>query len=229
MSVGTPSRPDQRRRPSGLAGGASVLRDVWRRRRRRLLWWSPALLIALAATVLIPLAANYQPLQEGGAGGGSFPGLPFGIGIRWVSKYISNGPELYVPPQRGPFGLAGSVVNRGGFPVTIVGVSQPPGSPFSPAGPARYLTPAEMNRDHEPRHLLRDITLAPGQGIMIGVPLRIEYCAASRRYVGEDVFLVTERFLGFTHTVSVPYVDYNRPVVTNAQGNRRGPAGTFCD
>jgi hypothetical protein len=203
---------------------------VWRHHRRRLLWWSPVALLALAATIGMLLAARYQPLQPGGAGAASFPGLRTGTGVRWIYQYIPmpDAPERYVPTQRRPFALAASVVNRGSFPVTITGVSQPPGSPFTAAGPARYLTPAEQNLDRPPRHVLRDITLAPGQAIMIGMPLRFAYCADRRSYTGEDVFLVTERFLRFTRTVPMPFVDYGRPVITNAPGGQPGPPGTFC-
>jgi hypothetical protein len=166
------------------------------------------------------MAASYQPLQPGNSGGGSFPGLRTCAGIRWVSQYIPDGPELYVPTQRGSFALAGSVVNRGPFAITIVGVQQPPGSPFSAAGPVRYLTDSEWtyaNLTHPPRYLLRDITLAPGQAIMVGMPLRIAYCADRRNYVGDDVFLVTEKFLGFTHVVPMPIF-----------GGHPGSPGTFC-
>jgi hypothetical protein len=229
MSLGPRSWPDQERRAVAVPGGSGRLRGAWRRHRRRLLWWSPAALIALAAAILVPLAASYQPLQPGGAGGGSYPGLRIGAGIRWVSKYLLNGPELYVPPQRGSFGLAASVRNTGSFPVTIVRISQPPGSPFTAAGPARYMTPGEWeNFTHPPRHVLRDITLAPGQAIMIGIPLRIAYCADRRDYAGDDVFLLTERSFGFTHTVPIPFVDYRRPIITNAPGGQRGAPGTFC-
>ena len=108
------------------------------------------------------------------------------------------------------------------------GVWQQPGSPFSPAGPVRYLTDAEWNLAHPGRHVLHDVTLAPGQGIMIGMPLRIRYCADRRNYAGQDVFMVTVRFLGFTHTVPIPWVDYGRPVVTNAPGGQPGHPGAFC-
>ncbi len=40
--------------------------------------------------------------------------------------------------------------------------------------------------------------------------------------------MVTVRFLGFTHTVPIPWVDYGRPVVTNAPGGQPGHPGTFC-
>jgi hypothetical protein len=233
MSLAARSWQDQGRRQPASAGDATPVRGTWRRPGRRLLWWSAfalTALIALAASILTLLAAGYQPLQRGNGGAASFPGLRTGAGIRWVSQYIPNGPYLYVPAQRGTFALAASVVNRGSFPVTIVGESQAPGSPFTAAGPARYLTDAAMlaNLSPPPRYLLRDITLAPGQGIMIGMPLRITYCANRRGYVGEDVFLVTERYLWFTHTVPVPFVDYGRPVITNAPGGQSGAPGTFC-
>jgi hypothetical protein len=60
------------------------------------------------------------------------------------------------------------------------------------------------------------------------MPLRIDYCADRRNYTGEDVFLVQERFLGFTHTVPIPFVDYGRPVITNAPGDGHSGPGTFC-
>src|SRR5215469_15579256 len=206
-----------------------LCRDIFPRRRhwRRLLW-STAALFASAVGVLTLLAARYQPLQPGGSGGGSFPGLHTAVGMHWVSKYIPMpSAELYVPPQREPFALAGSVVNSGSFAITIVAVRQTPISPFTAAGPARYLTSAEWNTAKSGQ-VLRDVKLMPGRGIMIGMPLRITYCAYRRGYVGEDVFLVTERFLGFTHTVRMPFIDYGSPVVTNAPGGQPGTPGNFC-
>jgi hypothetical protein len=230
MSLRPSYWPDQGSRQAAVTVDPRSLRGIWRRRRRRLLGFAMVALTALAAAVLTLLAVSYQPLRPGGAGGGSFPGLRTGAGIRWIWQYVPmpNAAELYVPTQRGPFALAGSVVNSGPFAVTIVGVSQQPGSPFTAAGPARYLTSAEQNLARPPSHVLRDITLAPGQGIMIGMPLRIAYCADRRSYVGEDVFLVTEKFLGFTRTVPMPFVDYGRPVITNAPGGQPGTPGTFC-
>jgi hypothetical protein len=227
MSPTAPPMPDRGRGQAFAAGDAGRTWGIWRRHRRL---WSAAALIAIAASVLTLMAASYQPLQPGNSGGGSFPGLPKGTGIRWVSQYIPDGSELYVPTQRGSFALAGSVVNQGPFAITIVGVQQPPGSPFTAAGPVRYLTDAEWtyaNLTHPPRYLLRDVTLAPGQAMMIGMPLRIAYCADRRSYVGEANFLVTEKFLGFTHIVPVPIFG-GQQVVTNAPGDPPGSPGTFC-
>lgn len=189
------------------------------------------MLIAVAVAIAAPWAATYQPLQPADNISASFPGLRTATGMRSVYQYIPlpNAPELYVPPQPEPFGLSATVVNTGSFPVTIVGVSQPAGSPFSAAGPVRYLTLAEQNSNaRPPRHLLRDYTLGPGQGITIGIPLRIGYCADRRSYVGADVYLLAERFLGFTSTVPLPFEDWGRPVLTNAPGGQPGPPGTFC-
>lgn len=228
MSLGARSWPDQGHRPAAALGNAERLRGAWRRHRRRLLRWSPVALVVLAVAIGGPLVATYQPLQPGETGGGSFPGLPTAASMRWVTKYIPepDAPELYIAPQRGPFVLSGSVFNNGPFPVTILGVTQAPGSPFTPAGPVRYLTGDEQSRTH----VLHDITLAPGlaKTIVIGMPLRIAYCADRRMYTGEDVFLVKERFLGFTRTVPIPFVDYGRPVLTNAPGGQSGTPGTFC-
>src|SRR5215471_5058432 len=68
-----------------------LCRDIFppRRHWRRLLW-STAALLASAVGVLTLLAARYQPLQPGGSGGGSFPGMRTAVGMHWVSKYISN-------------------------------------------------------------------------------------------------------------------------------------------
>jgi hypothetical protein len=118
-------RPASSRR-SGRRG------DFGRRRRLMVLVLTPVVLLAVAAGVLGVLAAHYQPLGAGGSGGGSFPGLPLGSGIRWVDGSPEN---LCVPPQRGEFALSAAVDNYGSLPVTIEAVTQSPGSPFIAAGP----------------------------------------------------------------------------------------------
>ncbi|HET7015148.1 MAG TPA: hypothetical protein VFI65_14620 [Streptosporangiaceae bacterium] len=231
MSLAARSRPDQAGAAAAASGEARSGQGWWRRHRRRLAVCAPVGVVVVAIAVFGLFAADYQPLRQGNGGGGSFPGLRTGTGIRWVSRYVPGGPELYVPPQRESFALAGSVVNSGSFPITIVGVSQQPGSPFTAAGPVRYLTSAGWDRaslGHPVRHLLRDVTLAPGEGIMIGMPLRIAFCASRRSYTGEDVFIVKEKFLGFTHAVLIPFVDYSHPVITNASGGKPGPPGSYC-
>jgi hypothetical protein len=41
-------------------------------------------------------------------------------------------------------------------------------------------------------------------------------------------FLVRERFFVFTQTFSVPFLEYDSTVVTNAPAGHPGAPGTFC-
>jgi len=207
------------------AADAHRWRGGFRGRRRRLLWLVPPGVLAVAAAVLAILAASYQPLGPGGSGGGSFPGLPAGEGLRWLP---GSGQALYVPPQRGTFALSGSIYNNGSWPITIVAVSQWPGSPFTAAGPADYVSVQDPNPNQPRVRVLRDVTLNPGQTIEVGMPLRTLYCADRRSYLDVPVFLVEERFFVFARTVAIPLIDYNSPVVTNPPGHQPGAPGTFC-
>ena len=135
-----------------------------------LLVLTPVFLLAIAASVLAVLAAHYQPLSGGGSGGGSFPGLPLGSGIRWV-----DGPdeELYVPPQRGGFALSSSLVNYGTFPITIEAVTQLPGSPLIAAGPVLYFVPTLQGElQPAPGRVLHNVTIRPDGGgqVLINTP-----------------------------------------------------------
>lgn len=139
-----------------------------RRCRRLLLLLSPVAVVAAAAIVLAVLASSYQPVGPGSSGGGSFPGIPAGAGIHWENGLAVPTAELYVPPQRGTFALAGSIRNNGTYPVIIEAVTQPPGSPLIPAGLVLYNRGGAL----APVHGLRNLTLGPAQGIEIGMPLR---------------------------------------------------------
>lgn len=205
----------------GVAGDRHVRGGVpWYRRRRVLLWMLPTLLVAASGAVLATLAASYQPLGPGGTGGGSFPHLPTGTGIRWVSAYPPQ-QQLYVPPQRGTFALAGSIRNNGSFPVTIEAVSQPAASPLTAAGRVLYMAPSDRDFLQFRVHVLRNLTLGPGQMIEIGMPLRTLYCADRRAYTDVVFFLVKERFGVFTHTVAIPFID-GSAIVLNAPGGATG-------
>jgi hypothetical protein len=184
----------------------------------------PTLLIAVSGVVLGTLAADYQPLGPGGDGGASFPHLPTGTGIRWVSQYLPQ-EELYVPPQRGTFALAGSIRNNGSFPVTVEAVSQPKASPLTAVGQVLYMGPSDRDFLQFRVHVLRDVTLGPGQMIEIGMPLRTMYCADRRAYTDAVFFLVKERFLVFTHMVGIPFIA-GSAIVLNAPG--AGSAGYTC-
>jgi hypothetical protein len=221
------ARTGQGRGPCPAAGGDRPDRPGGLRRRHRMvLWLVPVILVAAAAAVLAALAGSYQPLAGGSSGGGSFPGLRTGTGLRWLPGGPSE--QLYVPPQRGTFALGGSVDNDGSWPVTIVGVYQPSGSPFTAAGQAVYIGGQDPNPLQPRVRVLRDVRLGPGQSIEVGMPLRTAYCAYRRPYIGMPSFLIKERFLVFTRIVAIPYLPDGSPVVTNAPAGRAGAPGTFC-
>lgn len=192
-----------------------------------LLVLTPVILLAVAASVLAVLAAHYQPLSSGGTGGGSFPGLPLGPGIRWVD---GSPEELYVPPQRGVLALSSSLVNNGPFPVTIEAVTQLPGSPLMAAGPVLYFVATLQNAlQPAPGRVLYNVTLRPGQQIMIGMPLRTWRCAYRHENTAVASFLVRERFLIFTRTVALPVIGDGAQVLMNTPGGGRpGDPNTLC-
>jgi hypothetical protein len=221
------ARMGQGRRPGQAADGDRPDRPGgFCRRHRTVLWLVPVILVAAAAVVLAALAASYQPLAGGSSGGGSFPGLRTGAGLRWLRGGPSE--QLYVPPQRGTFALGGSVDNDGSWPVTIVGVFQAAGSPFTAAGQAVYISGQDPNPLQPRVRVLHDLRLGPGQSIEVGMPLRTPYCAYRRPDIGVPSFLIKERFLVFTRIVAIPYLPDGSPVVTNAPGSRAGAPGTFC-
>jgi len=54
-------------------------------------------------------------------------------------------------------------------------------------------------------HVLRNVTLAPGHGISIDIPLRTQPCGQKQGWVTDATFYVKERFLFATHTVALPW------------------------
>jgi hypothetical protein len=92
--------------------GDGERRSFWRRR-LLLALLSPVGLAGVAATVAGVLAAGYQPIGSGSSGGGSFPRLPTGVGIRWVNGFLVQTQDLYIPPQGGIFALGGRHAQAG--------------------------------------------------------------------------------------------------------------------
>jgi hypothetical protein len=221
LSGDSPGQPPTSLRRSGHRG------DFRRRRRLMVLVLTPVVLLAAAAGVLAVLAAHYQPLSAGGSGGGSFPGLPLGSGIRWV---VGSPENLYVPPQRGVFALSSSLDNNGSYPVTIEAVTQLPGSPFIAAGPVLYFVPTLHNElQRAPGRVLYNVTLRPGQEIWIGMPLRSRRCAYRHENAAVASLLVRERFLIFTRTVALPVIGDGAQVLTNTPSRSRpGDPDTIC-
>jgi hypothetical protein len=199
--------------PADATGGSR--RRAWRWRRRILL--ALGSLVAAAVVALAVLAGTYQPVQFGGAGGGAFPGLPAGTGIRAVNTFGGATGETYVPPQRGVFTLTESIQNTGPQTVTILAVSilspqdQVSGRapwPLTPAGTARWMMPAyggpHQHTASTSGSFATSVSLAPGEFLYVGIPLRMSgRCYDPNGWIGNDVFYVKERFLFFIHRVPV--------------------------
>jgi hypothetical protein len=199
-------------------------------RRPGLLFLLVMSIVVLAAAVVtaVLLAAHYQPLTDGGAGGGSFPGLPLGAGIRWVDG--AGQEDLYVPPQRGTFALSFTLVNDGTHPVTIEAVTQQSGSPLIAAGPVLHFAETPQNEQKSaPGRVLDDLTLRPGQEVMVGMPLRTSRCGYRQLKTIVTTVLVRERFFIFTRTIPFPIIgNTGDPVLVNTPGGRPGDPNAIC-
>jgi hypothetical protein len=175
--------------------------------------------------VLGILAGTYQPVQFGEASGGSLPGTPAAKGLQTVNTFGGNQGETYVPPQLGVFTITESILNTGPQPVTIEAVSmlspaeqanQSHGSPpwpLTPAGPVRWQN--MITSSIEPRPVsgnsVAGLTLRPGEDVYVGIPVRLSgTCYDPGGFVTVDTFYVKERFLSFTHWVTItlgsPYI-----------------------
>jgi len=181
------------------------------RRRRRFRWWwlLPPLALAIAAvTILSTLAATYQPVAFGAVSGANMiVGMQQGTGLRWVNRFGGSTGDIYVPPQRSTFTVSASITNTGTHAVTIESVSLPHYGgrywPFVPAGPAHYNI---LRGGPQHPHILRNVTLRPGDQMEIAFPVRATPCREKYGWTDLDHFLVRERFLFFTHTVSLPFI-----------------------
>jgi hypothetical protein len=214
--------------PAGPADAAASPR--WRRWLVALLAVAGVALVVLA--VLLGEAAAYQPIGWGNFQA-PFPGLPSGAGVQVVNNFgLPGGGDYYVPPQRGVFSFGATIVNNGSRSVTIEGVtlsgSSGPGfNPVQLAGPIRYTT--DMSQLLTPRtYVLRDVTLRPGQGIFIGIPLRTWPCGGTNGWTLMPSFYVKERFLFFTHTVAFPWTENGGRLIMRIPGGKPGDANTVC-
>jgi hypothetical protein len=184
--------------------------------------------VAAAPAILTALAATYQPVAYGPESGiGGFPGQPTANGWRWVNTFGAVTGDIYVPPQRGPFSISFSIVNSGTHAVTIEGVSLPGTGnwPVTPAGPAQYYPAGSQ---YPAAHLLRNVTLRPGDSIVIGIPVRTGPCASNVGWTGLDTVGVKERFLFFTHTVQMPFTPDGGRLIMHAPGGHQGEPNVFC-
>jgi hypothetical protein len=157
------------------------------------------------------LAGTYQPIQFGGESGGAFPGLPTGD-FRSVNTYGYQTGQDYLPPQLGAFTVVESITNTGPEAVSIVAVSMEdplqsavgvPPWPLTPAGPVLG-TLEQFTAAPVPVHKVAGFSLAPGQMIRIAIPVRLSgTCYDKGSWSVVTDFYVEERFLTFTHWVTV--------------------------
>jgi hypothetical protein len=126
-------------------GSASASGELRRRSPNRRRWWLSGLATAgvacVTVAILAALASRYQPVGYGSVGVTSFPGIPAGKGIRPVNNFGGFHEDLYIPPQRGTFGLFAAIRNNGTHPITIVSARIPREGPLQLAGPVRYSMP----------------------------------------------------------------------------------------
>lgn len=216
--------------PPSAARGSISARSRWRSR-----WWwllVPGVLAVTALVVATVLAATYQPIAYGSDSGiGSFPGLPDGSGLRYVNNFGGLSEDLFIPPQRNTFTIDISIMNTGSRAVIIEGVTLPRLGqgfwPLTPAGPAQYYR-AQGAVLQPPVHVLRNVTLGPGQEIIIGIPVRTWPCAQKHGWTSVPWLYVRERFLVFTHTVSLPFGRQGDHLIMHNPGGHQGEPDIFC-
>jgi hypothetical protein len=189
-------------------------------------------LVLAAAVVLTMLAATYQPIVYGPDSGlGGVPGLPAAKGWRWVNDFGGFTADLYVPPQPGTFPITVSIVNNGTYAVTIESVTllKVAGTywPLTPTGPARYYF-VQAGPGQPPVHILRNVTLGPGQTMEVAIPVRTVRCGHTAGWARLDSFLVTERFLFFRHTVALPFSQQGAHLIVNRPAPHSSGPGAVC-
>ena len=205
------------------------------RRRGRFRWWwllPPLALVLAAAAILTALGATFQPLEFGADSGlGGVPGVPAAKGWRWVNDFGGYSGDLYVPPQPGTFAITVSIFNRSTHAITIENVTLPKVAgtnwPLTPAGPALYYF-VRAGAQQPPVHVLRNVTLGPGQNMEIAVPVRTAPCGDRKSWVRVDSVLVRERFLFFRHTVALPFSYLGGHLIVNRPDPHPGRPGVFC-
>lgn len=203
---GQGSPPPAVTRPRGRRG-------AWRGWRRLVL--VSLALAAAAAVVLAVTAGTYQPLVPGGAG----PAVSGATGIRNVNTFGASTGDIYIPPQKGPFTVWVNIRDSGPEAVTIEAVRVGNPWPLVPAGALRYQLPHSFaSRPFKSYRL--------GGGVVIGIPVRTaSHCAASNSWVHIDSVSVEERFLIFTHWVSMPLMN---PLILHAPGGTSRTPAVVC-
>jgi hypothetical protein len=181
-------------------------------------------------------AASFQPLGLASAGSLylDYPGLPAAHGVRLVNTFGGVRQDVYIPPQPAgyTFYLFASVANNGSRTVTVESVALPRYSALTPAGPVLY--GRRGNRPGAPgippaTRILRSVAIAPGDGLFVAIPVRSWPCSQRNSgFATVPDFLVTYRWLFFTHTVAIPWGEFNDEVIMHAPAGRPGEPGVIC-
>jgi hypothetical protein len=139
--------------------------------------------------------------------------------------------DLYIPPQRGTFGLFAAIRNNGTYPITIVSVQIPKEGPLRLAGPVRYSTRGMGgSRTIPPRvsRVLHSVVLEPDQEMYLGFPVWMWPCTSHQGWEGLGAFHVKVKFMMFTHTVAVPWGLDGDSLIVTAPGGKPGQKGVTC-
>jgi hypothetical protein len=187
------------------------------------------LAVATLAT-LVALAGRYQPLGSGdglSAENYHFPGLPGGVRPRPVNNFGNLPGQLYLPPQRGVMTLSVVLRNNGPLAVRIKSVSIDPYLPIAGEPLYQELIPDVGGMFSAVRGPVNGITLRSGETIVIGIPVHVRPCVSKQAtpYLMASSFVVTERFLVFTHTAEVSIGP--APLIWQP-GLSASAAGTVC-
>jgi len=207
-------------------------RSHWSKRRR---WLQFGLVVVglacIAVVVLAVMASHYQPVSYGSMQSSVFPGIPGGKGIRAVNNLGGFHEDIYIPPQRGTFGLFADIRNNGTHPVTIVSVRLPGPGPLQLAGPVRYSKPGMGGSRQIPppmSRVLHSVVLQPGQEMFLGFPVWMWPCTSHQGWEGLDSFSVKVKYAMFTHTVAVPWGMNGDSLLVRAPGGKPGQKGVTC-
>jgi hypothetical protein len=75
--------------------------------------------------------------------------------------------------------------------------------------------------------VLHDVTLGAGKSVSVAIGLRTARCASRDGWTSIPSFLVTERFLFFSHTVALPWSMAGGALIMHTPGGSPG-TGAIC-
>jgi hypothetical protein len=215
--------------PSPGAGESARARS--RLRRRWLLGAGGGLVLAAGLVVAMMLGAAYQPVTYGAV----VPGVQGPVQVRIVNNFEHMRGQIYIPPQPAAHGaLSVSLTNTGPYAVTIESVSMPlyPNALNDLTSPATYVPLAGDNPKQATGSSphIAGATLRPGENVGIRIPFRTPSCWMGGRSI-VSTFLVTTKFLWWTHTFAVSWTlpsDPNGGAIISQLPDPNADPGALC-